>query len=302
MSPWCPSAGASVRATRSQTVCPVAQSSAISTNRCALRPAATTSTAGSATASRTIAARAVRATAAARRVVAFGTRLVVAGRLAARGRFRVAGDRGLDENQFLPNDRRGVAAAGNQDLPADVFRVAPFNGWIGLGSGARSQGTAPLRPALLGGRLAISTKPSATARPKVCSPGPSVCWLSITLILQNRCRPRIHTPDGRSPRSTGRPAAKLKRVVDRCNPRICPDPRPTVPLAFAAGYHSGMPASAPLCHQCIHRNLSRCAGKRRCGAASPRRDPAAGGRAGRQATASLEHCDRPPCPAAGQRL
>src|ERR1035441_1449719 len=41
------------------------------------------------------------------------------------------GDCALDEDPVLPNDGRGLPAAGNLDLPLNVIRLAPSGGWIG---------------------------------------------------------------------------------------------------------------------------------------------------------------------------
>ena len=73
--------------------------------------------------------------------------------LAGLGGFRLdllaGGDRGLDEDPVVPDDGRGVAAAGNLHLPFDVVGLAPGGGRIGCRRDAVLQRAAPLGPVLV---------------------------------------------------------------------------------------------------------------------------------------------------------
>src|SRR5688572_11675132 len=52
---------------------------------------------------------------------------------------------------IAPDDRRGVTAPRDLDLPADVFGLAPLERRIGRPGDARGIGPAPLPPIALGG-------------------------------------------------------------------------------------------------------------------------------------------------------
>ncbi len=68
---------------------------------------------------------------------------------ADQGAVRAVGGGGLQEQALAPDDRRRVALAGNANLPADVFLVAPLDGDVFVGGGSGAVGSTEPRP--LGG-------------------------------------------------------------------------------------------------------------------------------------------------------